>query len=164
MSIRLFLIYFLIFSPLVTFNVYKFQILKKGQKTFTNLLLLQNQINEVSSTENYFQSMKLKYQKCDLNYLYSQVEKLPLSKNDQKLQLIETPLNANSFYRDKEEALAQTIQVDLKDIVNLLNKIEGDETKKPHLIFTDFILQKKRDPDNIVYDLNFKLTKREYLQ
>ncbi len=83
----------------------------------------------------------------------------------------ETAVKTSPPLKETIESLAHPVEISLNDLARILTRIEGipiaDFTPPeniPHLIVTDFILDKKEPRDNHeVYELIIKLLKREFI-
>lgn len=163
---KMIVIHTLLIAPLFFYNIINWERLKTLQKRQEDLQSLTTQAQIIHQREKSNERVQNQYRHASEQYLYSEVESLSLLNSTQKIQFIESPISENSFYVEKDEGLAHSIQVDLKDLKSILKKIETPPTEfstKPHLIFSDFSLKKNSDEENILYDLNFKLIKREYI-
>ena len=84
---------------------------------------------------------------------------------------VEGSVKSYSDFQETQESLAHPIDCNVEDIRALLTKIEGvsfdgeeiDENR-PHLIITDWKMEKKRGPTQEFFTLDIKLIKREYLK
>ncbi len=162
---RLALIHFVMLLPLVSYNLLKWKQFGSLKNKHTAIVLLTDQIKSFSFTEKENTATKEVYQDPEPNYLYNQIESMATSRDKQKILLIESKGSSSPFYQDKIESLARSICVDLKDLKTLLERVEQSHLKSqraPHLIFNEFSLKKNTGEKNTLYDLNFKLTKREY--
>lgn len=96
--------------------------------------------------------------------------RLNFLKDKNKIVFAEGVVQTYPHFTETNETLVHPVEVDLKDLENLLSKIEGIDIGPfkpgPHplqLIITDFKLEKKNaGKDNEVFNLNLKLLKREY--
>ncbi len=159
---RLLCIYLILILPIAVLNFTKILKIKKLKKKQTELLFLESRIDSFASIEKANQKVRKKFKSFNPEYLYTFLEQLPLTNN--AIQMIETSSEKTPFYIEKKESLANSVEADLSEIKTILERVEGDETpQKPHLTFTEFSLKKNKHPENITYHLNFKLTKREYL-
>ncbi len=88
------------------------------------------------------------------------------------ISFVEGSVKGYKGFQETQESLAHSIEVDLNDIKAILSRIEGvsfteGETLpelRPHLIITDWKMEKKKSPTQEVYALDVKLIKREYLK
>ena len=162
---KLIVIHLILFSPLLFYNTLKWKKLNSLKKSQSTLKNLSAQVCTFSQIECSNSRTKEKHSGGAAQYLYDELESYNLSSGQQKIQLIESPLSENSFYIEKEESLARSVQVDLKELRTILQKVEGDTSKetKPHLLFQEFSIKKNKKQENGLYDFNFKLIKREYL-
>lgn len=162
---KIILFHLLLLAPLCVYNLIKWKALQNASKMRATLYHLQQSAENFSKISSLNQKVVSKYQRSDPNYLYHEVECYPLNNKLGKIQLIESPLCENSFYKEKLEALAKPIKVDLNDLRNLLRIIEapiGSNEARPQLTFSYFSLKKNPKGESLIYDLNFKLIKREY--
>jgi hypothetical protein len=98
-----------------------------------------------------------------------------------RLTILTGPENALTFSESAEKSyaalketqvqLSRSVEVDIQDVRKILARIEGvqigpDEANasRPHLIITDFKIDKKKGLHSEVYLLNLKILKREYLK
>lgn len=88
------------------------------------------------------------------------------------ISFVEGNVKAYTGFQETQESLAHPVEVNLADIKAILSKIEGvtfsEEAtitpSRPHLIITDWKMEKKKGPIQEVYVLDAKLIKREYLK
>lgn len=88
------------------------------------------------------------------------------------ISFVEGSVKAYTGFQETQESLAHPVEVNLADIKAILSKIEGvsfNENEpvtpgRPHLIITDWKMEKKKGPVQEVYVLDAKLIKREYLK
>ncbi len=87
------------------------------------------------------------------------------------ISFVEGSVKAYSDFQETQESLAHPVEADFNDIKSILSRIEGvsfDETElpqnRPHLIITDWKMEKKKGPVQEVFTLDIKLIKREYLK
>jgi len=87
------------------------------------------------------------------------------------ISFVEGSVKAYSDFQETQESLAHPVEADFNDIKAILSRIEGvafDETElpqnRPHLIITDWKMEKKKGPTQEVFVLDIKLIKREYLK
>lgn len=159
----LFSIYLLFFLPLATLGTTKLIKINQLKRKQKELLHLESQIKTYAAIERSNKALREKFKDFNSEYLYTNLEPLPLMGS--VLQIIETSCEKKPFYIEKRESLANPIAVDLTEIKTILERVEGDNiAHKPHLIFSEFSLKKNKNPENITYHLDFKLTKREYLK
>lgn len=89
-----------------------------------------------------------------------------LTGNENSIAFQEGSPKTYSSFHETVESLAHPIEVDLDDLGKILNRIEeptpGEESTRPHLIITDFRIDKKKGPINDTFLLNLKVLKREY--
>lgn len=91
--------------------------------------------------------------------------------NNNTIVFSEGMVQSYPFFNEIPDSLAHPVEVDVADIRDLLAKIDGrkigeDEPgpNRPQLLITDFRLDRKSTPnESEVYNLNFRLIKREYL-
>lgn len=160
------LIHLLLISPLCFYNLVKWVALKESHQLHTSLFKLHLSAESFSEISSLNKEVINKYHLSDPNYLYHEVELYPLNCKSEKIQLVESPLFENSFYKEKLETLARPVKVDLNDLRVLLEKIEAPispNEKRPHLTISHLSLKKNQKNESLLYDLNFKLIKREYL-
>ncbi len=158
---KLCILYAFLIVPLFFYNFLRAQKLNQWITRNKELVLIQSKIKSFCSLEEQNKKTISDYLDVDQNYLFKTLEQLPLS--NQKIQLVETFGEKNQFYFDKQETLAQAVDVDLTDIRSILECVEGNAyDHKPQLFFSEFSLKKNNHPDNIIYSLNFKIIKRDY--
>jgi hypothetical protein len=88
------------------------------------------------------------------------------------ISFVEGSVKAYSDFQETQESLAHPVEADFNDIKAILSRIEGvpfdDETElpqnRPHLIITDWKMEKKKGPTQEVFVVDIKLIKREYLK
>lgn len=91
------------------------------------------------------------------------------SKNENRVSFVESPVKNYSSFQETVETLSKPVEVDAQDIQQILCKIEGiplgsfqPPPNMPHLIITEFRLNKKPGPFREYYMLQMKMIKREY--
>lgn len=93
---------------------------------------------------------------------------------EERLRFLKSPLNSIKFkeqslyssssFKETEVSLTHPVESSLEDIEGILKKVEEDEEKKPLLITTQFHLKRKKPIDhNEVFEINFTILKREFL-
>ncbi len=88
------------------------------------------------------------------------------------ISFVEGSVKAYPDFQETQESLAHPVEVNLDDIKAILSKIDGVcfsqdmqlPEQRPHLIITDWKMEKKKTPVQEVYTLDIKLIKREYLK
>lgn len=162
---RLLIIHTILLCPLLFYNAIKWCEFNSLRKECLALALLQNQATSLSQIITSNLKTKEDYISGNTQYLYDEIESQHFSNNTQKIQLIESTLSENSFFVEKEEALAQPILIDLKDLRSILDKVEGTtlNKNKPHIFFQEFFIKKIKNAEDALYELKFKMIKREYL-
>lgn len=163
---KLILLHLALITPLILYNLFCWNKFEKFKENHNSLVQFQNQIRYLKYIQNKNMQAVALYSQSDPQYLYSQIETFPLSYDQKKIQFLESNLTENSFYSEKGQTMTQSVQVDLKDLKLLLEKIEGKISSysfsPPHLIVQEFSLKKNKNQENILYDLNFKLIKKDY--
>jgi hypothetical protein len=94
-----------------------------------------------------------------------------LSKGENRLSFIEGSIQTGDGIQETAESLAHTIEIDEKDLKEILCRIEGMPydsspplSSPPQFLITDFKLNRKKNADNNeTFLLNLKLIKREFL-
>lgn len=91
------------------------------------------------------------------------------AKTENRVSFVESPVKNYSSFQETVETLSKPIEVDAQDIQQILCKIEGvplgnfqPPPNMPHLIITEFRLNKKPGPFREYYMLQMKMVKREY--
>ncbi len=165
---KLILIHLVLITPLILYNLFCWNKFEKYKDNYNSLVQIQNQIRYLKYVQNKNTQAVACYSQSDPQYLYNQIETFPLSYGQKRIQFIESNLAENGFYSEKGQTLTQSVQVDLKDLKLLLEKIEGKMGSNifspPHLIVQEFSLKKNMNQENVIYDLNFKLIKKDYPQ
>ena len=158
---RLTFIYLALALPLVAINIIQGFKVKKCKNKQGELLLIEKKIESFAALKKQNEEVRSQYKGFNPEYLYDHLEQMPLA--NKRIQLIESSTSKTPFYIEKVETLANAVEVDLTEIQSILECIEGNKLeKKPHLTFSEFSIKKNNHPENITYNLNFKLTKREY--
>lgn len=88
------------------------------------------------------------------------------------ISFVEGSVKAYKGFQETQESLAHPVEADVGDVKAILSKIEGVQfspedplpTQRPHLIITDWKMEKKKGLAQEVYVLDVKLIKREYLK
>ena len=88
------------------------------------------------------------------------------------ISFVEGSVKAYPGFQETQESLAHSVEVDSNDIKAILSRIEGvrfneqaaSSSQRPHLIITDWKMEKKKGPTQEIYVLDVKLIKREYLK
>ncbi len=88
------------------------------------------------------------------------------------INFVEGSVKNYSDFQETIESLAHPVETDLDDIKAILSRIEGvqfdNETElapnRPHLIITDWKMEKKKGPTQDIFVVDIKLIKREYLK
>lgn len=88
------------------------------------------------------------------------------------ISFVEGSVKAYKGFQETQESLAHSVEVDLNDVKAILSRIEGirfseQDTlpeQRPHLIITDWKMEKKKGLTQELYALDVKLIKREYLK
>jgi hypothetical protein len=88
------------------------------------------------------------------------------------ISFVEGSVKAYKGFQETQESLAHSVEADVSDVKAILSKIEGVQfsqedtpaTQRPHLIITDWKMEKKKGLAQEVYTLDIKLVKREYLK
>lgn len=88
------------------------------------------------------------------------------------ISFVEGSVKAYKGFQETQESLAHSCEVDLSDVKAILSRIEGvrfseQDTlseQRPHLIITDWKMEKKKGLTQELYVLDVKLIKREYLK
>lgn len=88
------------------------------------------------------------------------------------ISFVEGSVKTYKGFQETQESLAHSVEVDLNDVKSILSRIEGvrfseQETlpeQRPHLIITDWKMEKKKGLTQELYSLDVKLIKREYLK
>jgi hypothetical protein len=85
------------------------------------------------------------------------------------LSFAELSVKKHPGYTETQEALAHTVEVDLDDLLTILSKIEGvsyatliPDPERPHMIISDFKIERKKSFAQEIYTLNMQVIKREY--
>lgn len=82
-----------------------------------------------------------------------------------RLHFAEGSVQACDKVQETVAVLSHPVEVDVQDVKEILNRIEGQRKGKPLLLITDFKLHKKTCPSGSeVLELNMKLLKREFVQ
>jgi len=81
-----------------------------------------------------------------------------------RLSFAESAVQSGGDVRETIESLKAPVEVDLQNLVDLLELIEGESLlQKPQLLVTEFRLDRKETtPGNEVFVVDLKLLKREY--
>jgi len=94
-----------------------------------------------------------------------------LTSGQNALSFTEGSIKSYKDFQETIETLSHPVEVSVGDLVAILSKIEGtslsDETvlaKRPHLIITEFKLEKRKGFIQDPYALDIKILKREYLK
>jgi len=81
------------------------------------------------------------------------------------MQCQEHPLYTSSHFREVEVGLDHPVEASLADIENILKLIEDEEETKPLLQMKHFALKRMKPLDqNEVFEINFNILKREFLE
>ncbi len=88
------------------------------------------------------------------------------------ISFVEGSVKSYTGFQETQESLAHPIEVDSNDIKAILSRIEGVNfdpenpiaPQRPHLIITDWKMEKKKGPTQEVWAVDIKLIKREYLK
>lgn len=82
-----------------------------------------------------------------------------------RLHFTEGSVQTGDKVQETVAVLANPVEVDVQDLKEILNRIEGQRKGKPLLLITDLKLHKKTCPSGSeVLELNMKLLKREFVQ
>lgn len=82
-----------------------------------------------------------------------------------KLLFNEGSVQTGEGFQETVETLAHPVEVDAKDLKELLRRLEKLRPGQPQLIITEFKLDKKQTPlESEAFALNLKLLKREFLE
>lgn len=88
------------------------------------------------------------------------------------ISFVEGSVKAYKGFQETQESLAHSIEADVNDVKAILSRIEGVRfneedplpQQRPHLIITDWKMEKKKGLTQELYVLDIKLIKREYLK
>lgn len=94
-----------------------------------------------------------------------------LNSESNRISFAEHSVKNYSGVKETVEVLAHPVEVDREDIKVLLNRIEGVDLRvddvienRPHLLVSEFSLNRTKNVFQEVYQLKMKLLKREYLK
>lgn len=89
-----------------------------------------------------------------------------LTGESNRLRFTESNIQTHPLFQEAIEKLNQPVELNTQDLLQILNLIERDHKKtlnQPHLIITDFELEKKViNTSREVFQVNFTLLKRTY--
>jgi hypothetical protein len=90
-------------------------------------------------------------------------KRLQFLKEQNKIVCSEGSVKAYATFKETIESFPHPVEVDASDIKTILQKVEGPHPEgAPHLIITDFKLERKKGTSQEVYSLDMKMLKREY--
>jgi hypothetical protein len=92
------------------------------------------------------------------------IERRLLETGASRLHFQEKGRSLNEELHETHYALTHPVEVDAEDLKNLLNSLEGEVSKKPQLLVTDFKLNRKiKEDGNESFELDFSLLMRSFI-
>ena len=90
-------------------------------------------------------------------------KRLQFLKEQNKIVCNEGSIKTYTSFKETIESFSHPVEVDSSDIKTILQKVEGAFPEgSPHLIITDFKLERKKGTSQEVYSLDMKMLSREY--